>query len=331
MLSVRDLTVHYGADPALESVSIEVTPNSTLAVMGESGSGKSTLLRAIAGLVSPTSGAIVWHGTDLAATPAYQRNFGLMFQDYALFPHLTVGENVAFGLRMAGVVAEERAEVATRYLDLVGLTGYSNRAVDELSGGEQQRVALARTLAAGPQLVLLDEPLGALDRSRRDQLLADMQRIFSASGITAVYVTHDHHEAFAVADHIAVLHEGKLIRHGVPEVIWADPQHTAVATLLGFPIATVEVQDGIGRLGAAAFPLALPNGTHPVAMGPGAITIDAAGDLPVTVVARRFEGGVTVAVIQAAGQELTAHAPHGVRLGRTGASVDPQLIRRLAA
>jgi len=330
MLRVHDLTVRYGTTAALAAVTIDMEQGSTVAVMGESGSGKSTLLRAIAGLVTPSTGSIQWNGTDLAATPAHQRRFGLMFQDYALFPHLSVGENVAFGLRMAGVATGERTRITDRHLSLVGLSGYGHRPVDELSGGEQQRVALARTLASDPQLVLLDEPLGALDRSRRDQLMADMQRIFADSGVGAIYVTHDHHEAFAVADQIAVLHNGELVRQGRPDLVWNEPGHEAVATLLGFPIASIAVHDGIGSLGAVSFPLELSNGQHTVALSPAALKIDAEGDLDVDVVARRFEGGVTVAVIETAGQQLTALAPHGVRLGATRATVDSSLIRLLA-
>lgn len=329
MLTIENLTVRFGAVTAVDAVTLEVAQGTTLAVMGESGSGKSTLLRSIAGLNAPESGIIAWNGVDLAATPAHQRKFGLMFQDYALFPHLTVEQNVAFGLRMARVDASPRTRAVERHLDLVGLHGYGARPVDQLSGGEQQRVALARTLAADPQLVLLDEPLGALDRSRRDQLLTDMQRIFAESGVGAVYVTHDHHEAFAVADEIAVLHAGRLVRRGRPDEVWADPAHSAAATLLGFPIASIQVEDGSGRLGGATFRLDSADGRQRVAVGPGAITIDQTGNLEVTVLARRFEGGSTVAVVDVAGQELIADAPHGIELGPAQASIDASLLRRL--
>ncbi|NND03525.1 MAG: ABC transporter ATP-binding protein [Acidimicrobiia bacterium] len=329
MLSVEDLTVRYGDATALDSVDIEMPAGATLAVMGESGSGKSTLLRAIAGLVKPASGAIYWNGENIVNRPAHQRGFGLMFQDYALFPHLSVAENVSFGLRMTGVSSEEQARATTHHLQLVGLSGYHERHVDELSGGEQQRVALARTLAADPQLVLLDEPLGALDRSRRDQLLADMQQIFTDSGVGAIYVTHDHHEAFAVADQIAVLHEGRLVRSGPPNGVWADPRHATVATLLGFPVARIAVRGGVGELGSATFAINLPDGAHQVALGHGAITINTAGDLDVKVVARRFEGGTTIGIIEAAGQELAAQAPPAVQLGKARASIDPEQFRLL--
>lgn len=329
MLEVRDLSVRFGDTTALDDVSLEVAGGTTLAVMGESGSGKSTLLRAIAGLVQPVTGSISWNGTDLADTPAHLRRFGLMFQDYALFPHLSVAENVGFGLRMAGVGAAERVAVTASHLELVGLAGYDTRPVDELSGGERQRVALARTLAADPQLILLDEPLGALDRSRRDQLLADMQRIFSDRGVAAIYVTHDHHEAFAVADEIAVLHEGRLVRRGSPELLWSDPGHPVVATLLGFPVASLVVQDGVGRLADATFEVDLADGSHQVAVLPGALRIDQAGNVDVRVTARRFEGGETVAVVEVDSQELLATGPHGVALGRARAVVDPGLLRLL--
>ena len=330
MLQCRSVGVSYGATCALDSVDLEAAGGEIVAVMGESGSGKSTLLRAVAGLVEPQVGSVLWKGADVTGVPTYQRRFGLMFQDYALFPHLDVGENVAFGLRMRGESFASQRQTVERMLDLVGLAGYRDRPVDELSGGEQQRVALARTLAPEPDLVLLDEPLGALDRARRDQLLSDMQRIFGELGVTALYVTHDHHEAFAIADRVTVLHAGRKVADGTPAQLWRRPGHVAVATLLGFPVLYgISVTDGLGSVAGVAVEFDLPDGIHDIAVPPDAITLDPEGAFEVTVHARRFEDGKTSAVFELGGVEITAPAPAGIPLGPTRVNIDTAKLRDL--
>ncbi len=323
MLRCQSLSVTYGTTEALADVSLEVAEGSITAIMGESGSGKTTLLRVIAGLVVPDAGEVSWRGRDITAVPAHQRQFGLMFQDYALFPHLDVGRNIAFGLRMQNRPDDWSQARVRHMLDLVGLAGYESRRVADLSGGEQQRVGLARTLAPEPELVLLDEPLGALDRARRDQLLADMQRIFGELGVTALYVTHDHYEAFAVSDQVVVLDAGRKVAQGTPEKLWADPGDAAVATLLGFPVlADVSVSDGRAEIAGAQVPVRLPDGRHHIAFLPGAITIDADGSLDVEVLARRFQDGAVHAVVQLDGVELLAAADAAVQPGPTRARVN---------
>ncbi|MCP3975518.1 MAG: ABC transporter ATP-binding protein [bacterium] len=323
MLRCMSLQVVYDDIVALNGVDLTVAEGQVVAVMGESGSGKSTLLRVIAGLVSPDSGSVSWRTHDISAQPPHLRHFGFMFQDYALFPHLSVGDNVGFGLRMQGTSDQDMAAATDRMLTMVGLAGAGRRSVPELSGGEQQRVALARTLAPEPDLVLLDEPLGALDRARRDQLLGDMQRIFAELGVTALYVTHDHHEAFAIANEVVVLESGDKVAQAAPADLWQRPEHKAVATLLGFPILTdVLVSGGKALVGGAEIPVRITDGLHNLAIPPGAAEVTAEGTVPVTVRAQRFEDGATQAVTDLDGIEIVAAAPHGVRLGPAALDID---------
>ncbi len=218
---------------ALDGFTLDVPPGSVTAVIGPSGCGKSTLLRVVAGLQQPDDGTIAWDGRDVTATAPHRRGFGLMFQDYALFPHRSVAANVGFGLRMAGMSDDAHRARVREMLDLVGLGGFGDRSIDGLSGGEQQRVALARTLAPAPELLMLDEPVGSLDRTLRERLLAEMREIFAGLGITVLYVTHDQDEAFALADRIAVMRTGRLVTVGTPDVLWADPGSVFVARFIG--------------------------------------------------------------------------------------------------
>lgn len=218
MLSLCDVTVAYGGRPALRDVSLDLGAGEILAVLGPSGSGKSTLLRAIAGL-EPATGEIAWAGRSLTGVPTHKRGFALMFQDGQLFGHLSVAANVGYALRLRHVGRAERRRRTAELLALVGLQGYGKRLPATLSGGERQRVALARALAVEPRLLLLDEPLSALDASLRGRLAADLRRILTTAGTTALLVTHDQDEAFTVADRIALVHEGRVVREGPKEQI----------------------------------------------------------------------------------------------------------------
>jgi thiamine transport system ATP-binding protein len=203
-------------------------------VLGPSGCGKTTLLRAIAGLEPPSGGRVTWDGADLGGVAPHRRGFGMVFQDFALFPHRDVFGNVAFGLRMAGADrAAQRARV-DEVLALVGLEGYGPRSIATLSGGEQQRVALARALAPRPRLLLLDEPLGSLDRSLRQRLVVELRELLTTAGVSAVYVTHDQEEAFALADALVVMRAGRVVQRGTPEAVWSHPRDEFVARFLGF-------------------------------------------------------------------------------------------------
>jgi thiamine transport system ATP-binding protein len=229
VLALHDITVRYGDTVAVDGVDLTVEKGSTVCVLGPSGCGKSTLLRVVTGLVRPDAGRVTWDGDDITDVPTHRRGFGLMFQDHALFPHRDVAANVGFGPRMQG---RSRAAIAARVdelLELVGLAGYGPRPVDELSGGEQQRVALARALAPEPRMLLLDEPLGSLDRVLRDRLLDELPSLFERLGTTVLYVTHDQDEARAIADQVAVMRAGRLAQVGTPAEVWERPADEFVA------------------------------------------------------------------------------------------------------
>jgi len=233
MLELANIHKTYENQPLLSGISFTVESGKTLCLLGASGSGKSTLLRIIAGLEQPESGQVLWAGTDQASVPAHMRRFGLVFQDYALFPHLTVAENVAFGLKMQNLPQSEIEKQVTTSLEQVNLSGFANRRVTDLSGGEQQRVALARALTPRPRLLMFDEPLGALDRALKDHLLDELRHILHKSEVPAIYVTHDQEEAFAIADQIALLYEGQIVQIGTPRDVFSHPASGWVANFLG--------------------------------------------------------------------------------------------------
>jgi spermidine/putrescine transport system ATP-binding protein len=233
MLEVHHIFKTYEGKPLLKDISFRVDTGQTVCLLGASGSGKSTLLQIIAGLEESDSGSISFNGQDLKGTPPHLRDFGLVFQDYALFPHLNVNENVAFGLKMRRLSPVEMLERAAKALELVNLSGFENRRVTDLSGGEQQRVALARALATRPRLLMFDEPLGALDRTLREDLLGELRSILHHTEIPAIYVTHDQEEAFAIADRLLILHNGQIIREGTPADVWENPGSAFAAGFLG--------------------------------------------------------------------------------------------------
>lgn len=236
-LTVMDAVVTYtttgGATvTAVDHVDLQVAPGEVLALLGASGSGKSSLLRAIAGLEPLVGGTVAWDGKDLARTKIHKRGFGMIFQDAALFPTMDVGHNVAYGLRLLS--KQKRAERVAELLELVGLPGYEKRRTTELSGGQAQRVALARSLAPKPRLLLLDEPLSALDRGLREHMADVVRDVLRATGTTAIHVTHDQDEAATVADRVAVLHNGTILQVAEPRTLWRHPDSLAVARFLGY-------------------------------------------------------------------------------------------------
>jgi ABC-type Fe3+/spermidine/putrescine transport system ATPase subunit len=241
MLQISHISKSYPDLPVLHDLNLTVDAGEIACLLGPSGCGKSTLLRIVAGLETPDVGQVTFDGQDLAGTPPHRRRFGLMFQDYALFPHKDVRGNVAFGLRMARLPAAEIDARVAEMLALVGLSGAGRRRVTELSGGEQQRVALARSLAPRPRLLMLDEPLGALDRALREQLMNDLRAILKRVGVTALYVTHDQEEAFAIGDRVAILRArleagqgGHIEQIGAPQEVYRQPASEYVARFLGF-------------------------------------------------------------------------------------------------
>ena len=281
-LQVSDLTVRFGETVAVDHVDLEVPAGSVVAVLGPSGCGKSTLLRAVAGLEVPASGTVAYDGHDLAGTPTHKRGFALMFQDGQLFEHLDVAANIAYPLRLRHSPAHRsrgsRAERVAELLELVGLEGYADRSPATLSGGERQRVALARALAVDPRLLLLDEPLSALDRGLRERLATDLHDILRKAGATAMLVTHDQEEAFAVADRMAVMREGRIVQGGTLDEVWRQPADGWTAQFLGY--ATVLTGDRARLLRDLAAPTAT---WQAVALRRSALRVDPSGPLTATV------------------------------------------------
>lgn len=255
MLELRNISKSYEGKPLLSDISFSVQEGETICLLGASGSGKSTLLKMIAGLESPESGLILFNQIDLAQTAPHLRDFGLVFQDYGLFPHLNIFDNVAFGLKMKNIPVNEIRERVAGLLEQVGLSGFDKRKVTDLSGGEQQRVALARALAPQPRLLMFDEPLGALDRTLKEDLLSELREILHKTHIPAIYVTHDQEEAFTIADRILLLHDGQIVRAGTPEEVWSTPGSVWAARFLkagnvldGVMVEMGKVQTEIGIL-----------------------------------------------------------------------------------
>ena len=232
-LQLIDLCKSFGRTRAVSGVSFQIDLGEIVALLGPSGCGKSTILALIAGLEAPDEGQILWNGASLARVPIHKRNFGLMFQDFALFPHMNVSDNIAFGLRMTGLSPENIKLRVDDVLELVGLPGFGHRDVNTLSGGEQQRVALARSLAPQPHLLMLDEPLGSLDRNLRERLIDELGQILQTTHQTAIYVTHDQDEAFALANRVVVMNAGRVEQVDTPQAIYRKPATTFVARFLG--------------------------------------------------------------------------------------------------
>lgn len=294
-LGVTDLTVRYDGLVAVDDVSLELPRGEVLAVLGASGCGKSTLLRAIAGLERPSAGRIAFDGDDLAGTPTHRRGFALLFQDGQLFDHQSVAANVGYPLRIR---RRSRSSVAARVeelLDLVGLDGFGERPPATLSGGERQRVALARALAVEPRLLLLDEPLSALDAALRERLATDLREILTRGGTTALLVTHDHEEAFAVADRMALMRAGRLVQHGTPAEVWAAPADAEAAGFLGYATVLDGERAGVVLTAAGV------HGHGQVAMRRSALRVDPAGALAGRVVSARATPEATRLVVDVVG------------------------------
>jgi thiamine transport system ATP-binding protein len=300
MLRLDHVSVRLAAHDVLRDISLDVDAGDTVALLGPSGCGKTTMLRAIAGLQTIDSGTILLDGESLAGVAPHNRNIGLMFQDYALFPHRDVYGNVEFGLRMHHVPVDERRTRVLEVLDLVGLQGFERRSVSELSGGERQRVALARSLATKPRVLMLDEPLGSLDRTLRDQLVLDLRELFSNQRLTVVYVTHDQSEALALADHVAVIDAGRIAQHAPPPTLWAEPASPFVARFLGFTnLIDVVVQAGeirapFGVIGGAGPPRGRVDGPAIALVRPTAIRLDDASAGRAVVRSCAFAGDHTI-------------------------------------
>ncbi len=314
------LTKHFDDNPVVRDISLTVADGEFFSLLGPSGCGKTTILRMIAGFIFPTSGSVRFDGQDVTSVPAHRRNTGMVFQNYALFPHMTVFENVAFGLRTRKVPGPEMADRVARALGLVGLTGLERRPVPQLSGGQQQRVALARAVVIEPDLLLLDEPLSNLDAKLREETRDQIRELQTKLGITAVYVTHDQEEALAVSDRIAVMEEGECRQLDRPDVIYRRPANRFVAAFMGNMnlwegVVLVEGGGAVFRhesgltvpLPPAAEGAEPPDGPVCLALHPQAARLtedEAEGTVEGVVSARRFKGATVEFTIDAAGVSI---------------------------
>jgi len=302
VLEVKHLSNHFEGQPLLQDVSFSLERGEILCLLGPSGSGKTTLLRLIGGLEQQEFGEIHFNDRNLERIPPNKRNFGMMFQEYALFPHKNVWQNISFGLEMQACPPAEKEKRVASMLKMVGLEGFEHRKIDELSGGERQRVALARSLAPEPQLLLLDEPLGSLDRALRDRLTGEIRNILKTLGVTAIFVTHDQAEAFSIGDKVAVLHNGILQQLDTPEDLYRQPRNDTVARFLGFsnliegridadnvfhsPLGPLQLPEYCGGLKRLATLLIRPEGASLYRSKNDETTNSIAG----TVVSRQFHG-----------------------------------------
>jgi len=321
-LAVRHLHKSFGKTPALRGISFNVAQGEILAVLGPSGCGKSTLLALIAGLEKPDEGQVFWEGQSIVNVPPHRRGFSLMFQDYALFPHLNVGDNVAFGLRMQRWPKAQIRQRVAEVLHLVSLAGFEQRDVTQLSGGEQQRVALARALAVRPRLLMLDEPLGSLDHALRMQLMQDLSTILGEVQQTAIYVTHDQEEAFTLANRVLIINQGRLEQIGKPDDIYRQPASVFVARFLGMN----NLLEGHADRGRVETPLGVfpldrdVSGPVTVLIRPDTAQAERSGECELSgrVLARRFRGASTQVTLEVSGLSLNFDFPSSVPLPEAG-------------
>ncbi|MET2829005.1 ABC transporter ATP-binding protein [Mesorhizobium shangrilense] len=312
-VSFRQVSRHFGSVRAVDAVDLDIVPGEFFAMLGPSGSGKTTCLRLIAGFEQPTSGSISIFGERAEGVPPYRRNVNTVFQDYALFPHLNVLDNVAYGLMVKGVGKAERQKAAEEALSLVRLPGYGARRPGQLSGGQRQRVALARALVNQPKVLLLDEPLGALDLKLRENMQEELKSLQKALGITFVFVTHDQGEALSMADRVAVFNDGKIMQIGTPEDIYQRPKTRFVADFVGssnvLPPGFVQRYCGQHRWGS---------------LRPESIRVGRAASgegVSARLVSTNYLGATTKLSVDADGLRLHAVVPAGTTLPQEGEAV----------
>ncbi len=341
---LENLHRRYGTIVALDDLSLTLAPGELVALLGPSGCGKTTALRLVAGLEDADGGRVVFGGNDVTALPTNRRDVGMVFQAYSLFPHMVAWENVAFGLQMRKVNPEERKKTALEMLELVGLARFANRYASQLSGGQQQRVALARALAIRPQVLLLDEPLSALDAKVRSRLRDEIRRIQLEVGITTLFVTHDQEEALAIADRVGVMQAGRLEQLGPPTQVYSRPATPFVADFVGLTNRLDgNVKSGAVEVRGVSLPLVRPDvadGPATALVRPEAVSVAAEGEamdgpLVGTVIAVAFLGAVSrvtvdlgdVRVLAQMPTSAASQHPAGTRV-RLDLRPDPVLIQR---
>jgi ABC-type Fe3+/spermidine/putrescine transport system ATPase subunit len=329
ILSVRDIHKQFeDSVGVLHGVSIDVEKGEIACLLGPSGCGKTTLLRVIAGLEAPDRGQVVFDGRDILPVPAHRRGFGLMFQDYALFPHKDVAANVAFGLRMQGLPREQVERRVGETLDLVNLLHLAHRDIHQLSGGEQQRVALARSLAPQPKLLMLDEPIGALDRTLRDRLLEELRNTLKRVGVTVLYVTHDQSEAFAISDRVILMYAGRVMQVGAPEAVYRQPINAWAARFLGMRNLLTGEWTAPGLVSTAIGELQVEGcaqGRTIVLIRPDAAAVgrtEAGTVIRGTLTSRSFRGALVHVVVDCSpGRALSFDLPAGAGMPAPGQSI----------
>lgn len=310
----QNVSRHFGPVRAVDGVDLEIAPGEFFAMLGPSGSGKTTCLRLIAGFEQPTAGHIEIFGETAEGVPPYRRNVNTVFQDYALFPHLNILDNVAYGLMVKGVAKAERIRAAEQALEMVKLPGYGARRPGQLSGGQRQRVALARALVNKPKVLLLDEPLGALDLKLREQMQEELKSLQRALGITFIFVTHDQGEALSMADRVAVFNDGGIVQQGTPHDIYQRPKTRFVADFVGS--SNVIAPNVMARLGGDWRWASLRPET--IRLGDPATDRDS---VTATVTASNFLGAATRLAVETEGTRLHVTVPAGIAIPATGTAV----------
>ncbi|ODS53314.1 MAG: polyamine ABC transporter ATP-binding protein [Agrobacterium sp. SCN 61-19] len=309
-VSFSKVSRHFGSVKAVDAVDLTVEPGEFFAMLGPSGSGKTTCLRLIAGFEQPTAGHIEIFGETAEGVPPYRRNVNTVFQDYALFPHLNILDNVAYGLMVKGIGKAERHREAEQALEMVKLPDYGARKPGQLSGGQRQRVALARALVNKPKVLLLDEPLGALDLKLREQMQEELKSLQRSLGITFVFVTHDQGEALSMADRVAVFNDGKIVQAGTPHEIYNRPRTRFVADFVGS--SNVIAPEAMKALGGEA---------RWTSLRPEAIRIVSEGGIEATVRSASFLGASTKLFVETAVATLTISLPAGQAAPQAGDSI----------
>jgi spermidine/putrescine ABC transporter ATP-binding subunit len=339
-LEIRGLTKVYGEKVVLDKLNLSAQDGEFISLLGPSGCGKTTALRLIAGFLQPDGGSIAVSGREITNLPAHRRNIGMVFQSYALFPHMTVGQNVAFGLEQRGFSRTQITKAVDESLDMVRLNGFAARRPAELSGGQQQRVALARALVFKPQLLLLDESLSALDKTLRVQMQLELRQIQKEVGVTAVFVTHDHEEALTMSDRVAVMRNGRIVQLDTPSNVYRSPVDGFVAEALGeanFLRGTVRSKDGSGFVLDLGDGLNLAVDTdHPVDVGesytvairPEDIELAPAPSAPSDLIGHvrsiAFAGNTTLYVIEALRREIRVRRPN-TTAAKNGVTLDQEV------